>query len=204
MTGETKSNILVFGGGNSDKSVLNIDKNATIIGSHTGIMKGQDWSTPTYWEKLTKKLGTKLFNIISIDSGSSSWLPDIILPRIIKIVENNLNPIGIFIFDQSFFDRLNSYQLLSNYYIYAIYSDTEKQQNLDFSNFMILLSINKRGDNFLTEIKSSSELSWVDKKFSTLEQRKNIVKNSLGCISDIYMTFLNSEFLKIKILTQNK
>ena len=190
MTEETKSNILVFGGGNSDKSVLDIDKNATIIGSHTGIMKGQDWTKQIYWENLSKKLGNNLFNIISIDSGSSSWLPDIILPNIIKIVKTNLNSDGIFMFEQVFFDRLNKHHPLSNYNIYAIYADTEKQKNLDFSNFMILLSIKKRKDKFLTEIKSPSELSWVDKKFSTLEQRKNIVKHSLGDISDIYQTLL--------------
>ena len=93
-------NILKIGGGISDELELKADENAVIIGNHTGIMKGVDWSNEMYWNTLHKKMKDTLFKIIIIDKGSTSWIEKSRLPTITEFIKKHITNDGVFIFEQ--------------------------------------------------------------------------------------------------------
>ena len=181
-------NILKIGGGISDELELKADENAVIIGNHTGIMKGVDWSNEMYWNTLHKKMKDTLFKIIIIDKGSTSWIEKSRLPIITEFIKKHITNDGVFIFEQYIYDNIIKY--FPKYHKYVIYPKTAFDKNLQFDNFLFLLSKVPIYSNYFISIDSPLELTWQNEKFETAKYRNKIVSSSISQ-DEIYKLIIN-------------
>ena len=191
-----QSNILKFGGGNSDSDELNADENTVIIGNHTGIMKGEDWNTKLYWKNLENKLNSHVFKIIVIDKGSASWLNSNMHSYLADIINKHITDDGVIIFEQYLFEHIIKY--FSIYHTYVIYPQNDNtyggsaHKNLEFENFLFLLSKNPIYSKYIIKIDSPSDLTYKNKNFNSLDIRNEIASTALS-MSDTYNLIINND-----------
>ena len=184
-----QSNILKFGGGYSDSLELNADENAIIIGNHSGIMEGQNWNTKSYWKKLQENLNSDVFKIIVIDRGSASWLDSKMHSYITNFINNHIADDGIVIFEQYLFEHIIDY--FSTYNKYVIYPQND-HKNLQFDNFLWLLSKTPIYSKYVINVDSPNDLTYKNKIFSSSKVRTQIASEALS-LTNLYKLIINND-----------
>lgn len=181
-----QSNILKFGGGYSDSLELNADENAIIIGNHTGIMEGQNWNTKSYWKNLQEKLNSDVFKIIVIDRGSASWLDSKMHSYITNFINKHIDDDGVIIFEQYLFEHI--IDNFSTYNKYVIYPQTD-YKNLEFGNFLWLLSKTPIYSKYVINVDSPNDLTYKNKIFASSDVRTQIASEALS-LTNLYKLIL--------------
>jgi hypothetical protein len=184
-----QSNILKFGGGYSDSLELNADENAIIIGNHTGIMEGQNWNTKSYWKNLQEKLNSDVFKIIVIDRGSASWLDSKMHSYITNFINKHIDDDGVIIFEQYLFEHI--IDNFSTYNKYVIYPQTD-YKNLEFGNFLWLLSKTPIYSKYVINVDSPNDLTYKNKIFASSDVRTQIASEALS-LTNLYKLILNKD-----------
>ena len=191
--------MLKLGGGYDDVVEMKADPNVFVIGNHTGIMKGCDWNTAEYWERLNHELEFRQFRVSVIDAGSIHWLDETFRKFAMDLICRKTNFAIITSSREDTFDYFRNCAFFRDSFIHAVYIRNQSQfgaNHFDSDAFYLVWSTQvniPKGIPLesLSDIKPKTLYAFPERFDTTQKRNQFVIEYGYETLVDFYLKILS-------------